>query len=256
MFSSALAGYCLNTQDTDTLFQLSTINALMDGIYDGEMTYKEVKQKGDFGIGTFNALDGEMVAVNGGFYQITSDGAVHSVSPSMKTPFAAVTFFNADQTVSIAEPSSLDQLKSLIDPRLPTKNVFYAIKIEGLFSRIKLRSVPKQEKPYPPLADVIKTQPTFEYQNIKGTIVGLYCPQYAEGINVPGYHFHFISADRTKGGHVLECETRNGTISIDDTTGLHVVLLKTDAFYTWQPATKQKDAAAYFQTSSAQREKK
>lgn len=49
------------------IFQLSTINALLEGVFDGNMSYGQLKQHGDFGIGTFNGLDGEMIAFDAAF---------------------------------------------------------------------------------------------------------------------------------------------------------------------------------------------
>src|SRR5207249_10961718 len=77
----------------DTLVQYSTINALLTGVYDGDMTFGELRRHGDFGLGTFNALDGEMIALDGRYYQITADGAVKPVRDDVRTPFAVVTHF-------------------------------------------------------------------------------------------------------------------------------------------------------------------
>ena len=186
--------------DKDTLFQVSTINALLEGVYDGEVSFKELKSRGDFGIGTFNGLDGEMIGLGGRFYKVKADGAAYPVSDSEKAPFAAVTFFRPDKTVSVGKVTSYEQLEQKIDDIIPTKNIFYAIKIEGVFDYIKTRSVPKQEKPYLPLVEVVKNQPTFEFNDVEGALVGFYCPDYVKGVNVPGYHLHFITKDRKAGG--------------------------------------------------------
>ena len=189
-------------KDRDVLFQTSTINALLEGIYDGETTYGELKQHGDFGLGTFNGLDGEMVGLDGKFYQVKADGIAYPVSDSAKTPFAVVTFFKTDKTVLLKKAEDYSQLKQYLDYSLPTKNIFYAIKIEGVFKYIKTRSVPGQTKPYPPLVEVTKNQPIFEFHNVKGTIVGFRCPVYVKGINVPGYHLHFITKNKkARGAH-------------------------------------------------------
>ena len=50
------------------------MTALLDGIYDGEMTIGELLGKGNFGIGTFDALDGEMIILDGVCYQLRGDG--------------------------------------------------------------------------------------------------------------------------------------------------------------------------------------
>ncbi|OGW37194.1 MAG: alpha-acetolactate decarboxylase [Nitrospirae bacterium RBG_13_39_12] len=232
LFAIALAG-CLYHQniEKDVLFQTSTINALLEGVYDGDTAYKEIEKHGDFGIGTFNALDGEMIGLDGIFYQIKSDGIAYLVDDSMKSPFAVVTFFEPDKTLLIDKSIDYNQLEEYLDNLIPTKNIFYAIKFEGLFSYIKVRSAPRQNKPYPPLVDAVKDQTVFEFYNVRGMIVGFRLPDYMKGLNVPGYHFHFITEDRKAGGHLLECIIQNATAELDYTTGLYMVLPEHDAFY-------------------------
>ena len=227
----AVSGYSYPQENADVLFQVSTINALLEGVYDGEITYGELAQHGDFGIGTFNNLDGEMIGLEGVFYQIKTDGIAYPVDDSMKTPFAAVTFFEADKIVLSDRALGYEQLEQYLDGLLPTKNIFYALKIEGIFKYIKARSVPKQNKPYPPLVEAAKNQSIFEFHNVKGTIAGFYCPVYVEGINVPGYHLHFITADREAGGHLLECQVQNIKIEIDYTSEFYMVLPENAEFY-------------------------
>jgi acetolactate decarboxylase len=218
-------------QDEDVLFQYSTLGSLMAGVYDGDMTYAELKEHGDFGLGTFNALDGEMIEVGHEVYQIKSDGAAYPVDDEMKAPFAVVTYFEPDQTVSVVEPMDLGQLEEHLDSLLPTENIPYAIRITGTFDKIKTRSVPRQEKPYRPLLTVLETQPTFDFQGIEGVMLGFRLPSYMDVANAPGYHFHFITADRDAGGHVLECQVQKVTVEIDYTNEWSTVLPEDAAFY-------------------------
>ena len=223
---------CLETEkNSDVLFQTSTINALLEGVYDGNVTFAELKKHGDFGIGTFNALDGEMIGLGGDFYQIKSGGGAYPVGDNAKTPFSVVTFFSADERITLDEIVNYSMLEKSLDSRFPSKNIFYAIKIEGNFSHIKTRSVPKQDKPYPKLAVAVENQKIFEFNNVEGTIVGFYTPGYVQGINVPGYHFHFITKDRSAGGHLLECEMRNLAAEIDYTTDFYLMLPQDGEFY-------------------------
>jgi acetolactate decarboxylase len=214
---------CLK-KDKDIIFQVSTITTLLDGGYDGVLSFRDLKKQGDFGIGTFNALDGEMIAVDGEFYQIKSDGNVYSVAADVLTPFAIVTDFTADKTLEINEVVTLQKLKEILDKNLKDKNIFYAIKILGEFTLIKTRSVPRQEKPFKPLVDIVKNQPVFEYKNIKGTLVGFWCPLFIKGVNVPSYHFHFISEDKKVGGHLLDLEIKKVVINIDETSDFFMKL--------------------------------
>jgi acetolactate decarboxylase len=198
-----------------TVFQVSTINALLQGLYDGEMTCGELKKMGDLGIGTFDGLDGEMVMVDGKILQVEADGRVILAPDGEKTPFAAITFFKADQTCTMQGVADFAQLQRQLDDLIRNRNLFYAIRIDGTFSYVKTRSVPRQVKPYPPLAAAAKNQSVFEMQNVRGTVVGFYCPPYVQGLNVPGYHLHFITEDRRQGGHLLECNLQEGTAKLE-----------------------------------------
>ena len=216
--------------ERELLYQVSTIDALLAGEFDGELTYGEVRQHGDFGIGTFNALDGEMLQLDGEVFQIKSDGKAYRVADSTRTPFAVVTHFEADTVVALSGPLSFEQLCARIDSLIPTENSFYAIRIEGDFDFIKARSVPRQSKPYDSMVEIVKTQPTFEYERVQGTLMGFRTPPFMKGLNVPGYHMHFINEDRTRGGHVLACSVGKGTLAIDYTAGFQMVLPNSGSF--------------------------
>ncbi len=215
----------------DVLFQTSTINALLEGVYDGEVTFEQLKGHGDFGIGTLNGLDGEVIGFDGAFYQIDAQGSVHEIADAGQTPFACVTFFEADRTEEVEDIASYEKLEEVVDGLLPTVNIPYAVRIEGLFSHVKTRSVPKQSKPYPKLVEVVKHQPTFEFANVRGTLAGFRLPEYMKGINVTGYHLHFLTEDRTGGGHLLECQIEQGRLEIDCTSAFHMVLPAAGEFY-------------------------
>jgi acetolactate decarboxylase len=203
------------TPPRDTLYQTSTIDALLAGVYDGDLACGRLLKHGDFGIGTFDKLDGEMILLDGTVYQVKADGRVHRPSPATLTPFAAVCRFTPEQTVPIGAAMDLNQVEAAIDQALVQSNHFQAIRITGRFKTVKTRSVPAQAKPYRPLKEVTANQPVFPMESIEGTIVGFRCPPYVAGLNVPGYHLHFISADRTRGGHVLAFEMEPGAVHID-----------------------------------------
>jgi len=224
-----LAG-CAAPPDREVLWQTATVGALLEGVYDGEVTPAELLQHGDLGLGTFNALDGEMVVVDGAVYQVAGDGTVHRPPPETPTPFAAVTFFDTDRVLTADGPLEFDDLKVLIDRTAPAGNLPLAIRITGTFAYVKTRSVPRQTRPYPRLVEVTREQPTFEFRQTRGVMVGFRCPQYVEGINVPGYHLHFLTRDRTGGGHVLELVVHAVRIEIDETPALHVALPTSKAF--------------------------
>jgi acetolactate decarboxylase len=217
--------------DRDTIFQTSTIDALMEGVYDGNFTYGELKKRGDFGLGTFNDLDGEMIELDGVFYQVRSDGKVYVAPDTAMTPFATVTFFDPDKSLTLEKPLGCKELESYLETLLPSKNIFYAIKIEGSFDYIKTRSVPRQKRPFPPLTEVARHESFFELKSVKGTMVGFWFPEYTKDLNTAGFHFHFISEDKEAGGHVLDCAIHNVSIGIDYTRDLNISLPETKDFY-------------------------
>jgi acetolactate decarboxylase len=224
------------------LFQTSTIQALANGVYDGDFTFADLRRHGDFGLGTFEALDGEMIALDGNFYQIQADGKVRLVSDGEKTPFAEVTFFRSQQTAPLPTVASLQQLEKAVAVLLPTPNLPYAVKIVGKFSYVKVRSVPRQTKPYPPLAVATQKQAIFELHHVQGTIVGFIHPPYLAGINIVGGHFHFITADRRAGGHVLDCRLESGKAMVEPLADVQLRLPNQSAFYRTDLTTnKQED---------------
>jgi len=196
------------------VFQVSTLDALSSGIFQGSMRVNELRRHGDFGVGTFDGLDGEMIALDGCFFQVRSDGSVRRVDNNATTPFAVVTNFKAAHGIVIKGPVTRTQVLAALDQMLPSKNYFYAVKIQGQFVSVTARSVPKQFQPYPTLADAIAQQSIFPLSSIQGTLVGFRSPSFVQGINQPGYHFHFISDDRGFGGHALDFEIGDTIIEI------------------------------------------
>jgi acetolactate decarboxylase len=188
----------------ELFYQVSTMTALKKGFFRGYIPYQELKKHGDFGIGTVDGLDGEMVALDSQFYQIRVDGKAYAIPDAAKTPFALVTFFKPEASASVARVHSLAELQDALEPLVPCKELPCAIKVEGTLSRAHVRSVPRQDKPYPDLATALTHQVEFDLRNVRGTLVGFRFPQHMDGVNAAGYHFHLITADKQAGGHVLD----------------------------------------------------
>ena len=212
------------SEQKDTIYQVSTLNSLLMGNYDGYESVEVLKSNGDLGIGTFDTLDGEMVMIDGKVYKVKSTGEVVEVEDTITVPFAAVTYFEQDSKTSLSGMASLDTLKVELDKLIVDKDMFYAIRIDGVFNNVKVRSVPKQEKPYPVLTEITKNQPVYEYSDVKGSLVGFWCPEYVGGANVPGYHLHFISEDRAQGGHLLDVSFDSADVSMDMSDDFHMSL--------------------------------
>lgn len=218
--------------DRDILYQVSTIDALMLGVYDGIQPVGELKHHGDFGIGTFDGLDGEMIMLDGTIYQVKDDGSVVVVAESQTTPFATVTHFERDHTVVTSTPMNISSFTSAMEDQLPTGNMIYAVKIHATFPFMKVRSVPAQEKPYPPLSVAVLNQSVYSYSDTTGTIVGFYTPVFFSGVNVPGYHLHYLSDDHKTGGHILDFTVPAGTAVFYDITPGFSMTLPTSGDFT------------------------
>jgi acetolactate decarboxylase len=217
-------------QARNELFQTSTIDALLQGVYDGEMTFAELRTHGGFGIGTLNGVDGELIALGGQFFQVASDGKARPVRDDARTPLATVTDFVPDITIPVREKLTLEDLEKRIDAALPSPNWFYAVRVTGHFESVRTRSVPRQQPPYAPLAEVTKTQPVFELKGVEGTLVGFRTPEFAKTISVAGYHVHFLNSQQTAGGHVLGCVLQEGKIEISIKRDIRLALPASSAF--------------------------
>ena len=210
--------------EAHVLFQASTIGALVDGAFEGDMTFAELADHGDLGLGTLNHLDGEMIALEGSFYRADVEGRISEVPPDERTPFAVVVPFEPTLEFDLEGSLAQDALLGEIDRRIPAGAPSCALRIDGRFERVRARSVPRQDPPYRPLTEVVRDQRIFELADLDGTIVGFRFPAYAEGIEVSGWHLHLISDDRTQGGHVLDCRVETAHVRLDPSSELHVEL--------------------------------
>jgi len=221
-----------NDKQTDSAVYLSApINALVEGFYVENTTIADIKGHGDFGLGTFNFLDGEMVLLDGIFYQIRSDGNVYSIGGDEQSPFACVTFFSPDTFDDIESNIESTDFYNFLNRLIPSENMLYAIRIDGVFGHIRTRAVPKSEN-YRPLVEATKNQPVFDFYDIKGSLAGFYTPRFMESLNAPGYHLHFLTEDRQHGGHLIECSLKNVRIGIQHVPKLEVGLPLTLDFLT------------------------
>jgi acetolactate decarboxylase len=195
------------------LFQVSTLDALSQGIYNGSLSVAQLKQQGDFGLGTYAGLDGEMIVVAGHYYHMRSNGILSESADNEIVPFAAVTNFKPGVEFTVSQ-ASMAQLSTLIDSVLPSKNFFYAVRIHGTFAAMTTRAIPLQFLPYPPLAQLLPMQSTFNYNNIAGTAVDIRSPAFVSGINQVAHHYHFVSDDLKAGGHSLSFTADKVTVEI------------------------------------------
>ena len=212
------------------IFQTSTMGALLDGVYEGNVSIRELLRHGDFGLGTFNSLDGEMLVLNGVCHQLRGDGSATVADLDELTPFAAVTWFHSDHTIHVSEPCDRAGLKSLIDGALDSTNLMVAVRVVGDFSMLRTRTVTMQQRPYRPFTEATQEQQELTLADVTGTLAGFRMPEYEQGISVAGYHSHFITEDRRHGGHALDYRLVRGTVDISVRSELHLSLQRTTQF--------------------------
>lgn len=135
-------------REAHVLFQASTIAALLEGAYEGDLSFAELAEHGDLGLGTLNGLDGEMIALDGRFYRADVDGNATEVPAETKTPFAVVADFTPSVDVEIDGPTDHDGLLAELDRLVPAGTASCAIRIDGRFELVRARSVPRQSPPY------------------------------------------------------------------------------------------------------------
>ena len=202
---SSLRRRDLHAEHTDhVVFQASTIGALLDGAYEGDVSVAELAEHGDHGLGTFNGLDGELIALDGEFFRADHAGDVTPIPGGALTPFAAVAWFSPEDRFPLPAGSGFAELSAAIESRVPDSDASLAVRVDGRFALVRARSVPRQNPPYRPLTEVVAGQTVFELEEVTGTLVGFRFPDQSAGIEAGGYHLHFVTDDRRRGGHVLE----------------------------------------------------
>lgn len=213
-----------------TLFQRSTIGALLAGVFDGTETVAGMLRHGDFGLGTFNALDGELVVLDGVAYQVTSDGIAREVEHGKRTPFAAVTEFRAEHSIGVPSAASRSELTALIHSAARSENLTLAVRISGTFRHILMRTVSRQSKPYPSLDEASRNEIEIARSNLDGVLVGFRTPEFEHSIGVAGFHLHFLDDARSTGGHMLDFVLERGTVELMELTDIQLSLPSTGAF--------------------------
>ena len=203
------------------------------GYFDGSISVKDLKKHGDTGIGTFEGLNGEMIVLDGVVYRANQDCEINVMGDKEKVPFSNVTFFDKDFSVKLSDVPDKAALEKILNEHVDKHghNSFYMVKLSGDFNEILVRSEAGAKEPYPTLVEALKTQKEITPQNISGTIVGLYCPDFMSSLNSTGWHCHFISADKKIGGHVLDLNLKSGEAQLDKTDKFSMGLPKKKNFH-------------------------
>lgn len=222
------------------LYLCAPINALVEGIYRERIPFARLREHGDFGLGTFDSLDGEMVMLDGRVFQVLASGLVREVTEPAATPFAAVTHWTPASHDDLADPVGYDGFLDWLLTLLPSPNLVYALRVEGAWADVRVRSVPKQEG-YKPLVEIAREQPEFTFAEARGTMAGFYTPAFLSSLSSPGLHLHFLSDDRSEGGHLLSCAPRGVRAEVQFITSIEVGLPLSLDYLTWD---FQRDTAA------------
>ena len=215
--------------DHHTLYQVSTSTALVEGIYRGAVTVGQLLEHGDFGLGTFEGLDGEMIILDGEVFQVRADGGARHAALGDATPFALITRFAPTHAITVADCGALSELLAAVDPLRGSENVFYALRVDATFASVHTRAMCRTEEGVP-LVEAAAHQPEFHLDDVAGTMVGFWSPPYTRALEVPGYHLHFLTAGRDSGGHVLDCAGRDLRVQVQEVRDLRVALPANEEF--------------------------
>jgi acetolactate decarboxylase len=244
--TAALAQY-LKTP-VHTLFQVSTSGALVAGGYSGAVSVESLLQHGDFGLGTFSDLDGEMVVLDRHVYQVQGTGRVSEAPPTASAPFAVVTRFSPETDLTIGSITNFTELQKRCDGLRTSGNIFYAFRLDGTFKRIRTRAVSPPEEGAR-LIDAAKAQSEFRFTDVSGTLVGLWSPGFSSAFSIAGYHFHFLSEDRQEGGHLLDLESGPLRLRMEALTDFHLALPETESFLKADLSKNTADELAYAESA-------
>ncbi|MBP9742347.1 MAG: acetolactate decarboxylase [Burkholderiales bacterium] len=226
------------------IYQTGTINSLLEAVYDGDKTVAQVMQHGDFGLGTFDFIDGEFIACDGVCYRADMDGVIAIAEPAIKTPFAVVSKFNAHKRLTLSN-LSFQQLEHKLEEQFNSRNIVYAIKVIAKFKQISFRSEACPTRSKLKLSELLpKIQRSFTRDNVEGILVGVWYPKYMANINVSGFHFHFVDSQRQFGGHVFAFDLLDGEAQIQEIHSLQIDLINTTDFHNADLDQDHSDAVA------------
>ncbi|GAB5587644.1 hypothetical protein Unana1_02544 [Umbelopsis nana] len=223
----------MNEDDiSPTIYQYSIVSALMDGQTVGGIQLQHLRKRGDFGLGTLELADGEMILVDGTAYHMKHDGSTKVVQPDTCLPYAMTTIFKPTISKTV-ECLSKDAFHKFIEVLTPTAgNYFLAIRCEGRVKKIKVRVAKGQNVPGERVMETIKkTQRVIYMEDVEGTFIGFRSPDCYQGISVAGYHLHFINKERTAGGHCLDFDIDRGKVEVSIIRKYYTELPDTDEFY-------------------------
>ncbi len=219
------------------MYQVSTLQALALGYSRAVITAGELLQKGDTGLGTFEDVNGEMIVMEGTCYRADQNGRIAPVPPETGVPFAAVARLSGEQRFPLEDLPDIEALRRELTRNIEERfglNSMHVVRIDGEFDKVDARSEAPYRSHHVSLKEILgETQNAFLFENIRGSLVGVYFPDYMDGINMPGWHLHFLSEDRAKGGHVFDVCLHKARAMVDKISGIEIDLPREAAFDTY-----------------------
>ena len=219
------------------MYQVSTLQALALGYSRAVITAEELLKEGDTGLGTFEDVNGEMIVMDGHCFRADQDGNVTLVPQATGVPFAAVAKLYGEQEFELKDMPDITSVREELTRKIEERfglNSMHVVRIDGVFEKVDARSEAPYRSHHVTLKEMLgKTQKAFIFENIRGSLIGVYFPDYMDGINMPGWHLHFLSEDRSKGGHVFDVSVREGAAKVDKITNIYINLPKEAAFDTY-----------------------
>ena len=237
----------LNSTDGTELcmYQVSTLQALAMGYNRAVITVEDLLRHGDTGLGTFEGVDGEMIVVDGICYRATADGTVVQAASDVGVPFASVSHLGDQRRFPLESVTDIEKLKELLTIRIEENfglNSMHMVRIDGSFDRVCARSETGQLTHHITLKEMLDgNQQDFFFDNVDGTLICVYYPDYMDGFNAPGWHLHFLSADRTRGGHVFDINLKIGEAQMDKVSRIEIQLPYSPAFDTYSLKNASQD---------------
>ncbi len=227
------------------MYQVSTLQALALGYSKTVVNVEKLLKEGDTGLGTFENVDGEMIVLDGHCYRARKDGSVVEVSPAQGVPFSAVARLRRQREFKLENMPDAESIRTRLTQKIEEQfglNSMHVIRIDGTFAKVDARSEAPYRSHHVPLKTILDSNQTaFVFENIKGTLVGVYFPDFMDGINMPGWHLHFISDDRKKGGHVFDVSITEGIVQLDKIARIEIELPKDAAFDTYSLKNASED---------------
>jgi len=233
---------------SNKIYQASTLQALALGYTKSVVTVGELLGHGDTGLGTFENVDGEMIVVDGVCYQAKQDGSIVPASEETGVPFAVSGFVKDGRKFEIEKLTDIESIKQELTLRIEEDfglNSIHIARIDGWFESVHARAGAPYRSQHVTLKNILsKTQKDFCFERLYGTLVCVYYPDYMDGINAAGWHLHFISQDRTLGGHIFQVSLSSGECLLQKMDRIEIQLPREAAFDTYSLKQASRDEIA------------